>query len=105
MDLNADFSSRVIVHSGDAPWVASPMAGVERRMLDPLAMTLPAQQRLYAMHRAARFLHIPTRAGRNLLSLAGPSKMNMATTQPAPMSAICRPPATPQDQLTAVLFS
>ena len=34
MDLNADFSSRVIVHSGDAPWVASPMVGVERRMLD-----------------------------------------------------------------------
>ena len=34
MNLNADFSERVVVHSAIAPWVASPMAGVDRRMLD-----------------------------------------------------------------------
>ena len=34
MELNADFSRRVVVHSARLPWVASPMAGVERRMLD-----------------------------------------------------------------------
>ena len=34
MNLNADFSERVVVHSAKAPWVASPMAGVDRRMLD-----------------------------------------------------------------------
>lgn len=34
MDLNSDFSSRAVVHSANEPWVASPMAGVERRMLD-----------------------------------------------------------------------
>lgn len=34
MELNADFSKRVEVHSADMPWVASPMPGVERRMLD-----------------------------------------------------------------------
>lgn len=34
MNLNADFSQRAVVHSADLPWVASPMAGVERRMLD-----------------------------------------------------------------------
>lgn len=34
MDLNADFSSRVVVHAADMPWAASPMAGVDRRMLD-----------------------------------------------------------------------
>ncbi|MCF2871522.1 cupin domain-containing protein [Octadecabacter sp. G9-8] len=34
MDLNADFSSRVVVHAAEIPWVASPMAGVDRRMLD-----------------------------------------------------------------------
>jgi hypothetical protein len=34
MDLNADFTSRVVVHSADIPWIASPMAGVDRRMLD-----------------------------------------------------------------------
>jgi len=34
MELNTDFSRRVAIHAGRMPWVASPMAGVERRMLD-----------------------------------------------------------------------
>jgi len=34
MKLNADFTKRAVVHSADEPWVASPMPGVDRRMLD-----------------------------------------------------------------------
>ena len=34
MDINSDFSQRVVVHSADLDWVASPMPGVDRRMLD-----------------------------------------------------------------------
>ena len=34
MELNADFSVRAAVHDADNPWRASPMAGVERKMLD-----------------------------------------------------------------------
>ncbi len=34
MGLNSDFSVRAAVHSADIPWVPSPMAGVDRRMLD-----------------------------------------------------------------------
>ncbi|MCR9222209.1 MAG: cupin domain-containing protein [Alphaproteobacteria bacterium] len=34
MEINAEFDRRALVHSADEPWVASPMAGVERRMLD-----------------------------------------------------------------------
>lgn len=34
MELNADFKARVVVHSGQLDWVASPMPGVDRRMLD-----------------------------------------------------------------------
>ena len=34
MELNADFSQRVVIHSQDVPWTPSPMAGVHRRMLD-----------------------------------------------------------------------
>ena len=34
MDLNADFSQRVVVHGADLDWLDSPMAGVQRRMLD-----------------------------------------------------------------------
>jgi anti-sigma factor ChrR (cupin superfamily) len=34
MHLNADFSLRAVVHAGRLDWVASPMVGVHRRMLD-----------------------------------------------------------------------
>ena len=34
MHINADFSRRVVVHAADLEWVASPMPGVQRRMLD-----------------------------------------------------------------------
>ncbi|MEN8889235.1 MAG: cupin domain-containing protein [Celeribacter marinus] len=34
MELNADFSKRVVVHSDQLEWSASPMPGVDRRMLD-----------------------------------------------------------------------
>lgn len=34
MRINADFSERVVIRPGDIDWVPSPMAGVERRMLD-----------------------------------------------------------------------
>ena len=34
MELNADFSQRIAVHAARLPWVASPIPGVDRRMLD-----------------------------------------------------------------------
>ncbi len=34
MEINADFSRAVLVHGADLDWQPSPMAGVERRMLD-----------------------------------------------------------------------
>ena len=34
MNLNADFTKRVVVHAASLDWKASPMPGVERRMLD-----------------------------------------------------------------------
>ncbi|MEP0519266.1 MAG: cupin domain-containing protein [Hyphomicrobiales bacterium] len=36
MDVNPDFSKRASAHTATTPWVASPMAGVDRRMLDRL---------------------------------------------------------------------
>ncbi|MEZ4360289.1 MAG: cupin domain-containing protein [Kofleriaceae bacterium] len=36
MDLNADFSQRVVEHGASLPWRDSPMPGVQRRMLDRL---------------------------------------------------------------------
>lgn len=34
MQLNEDFTKRVVVHATRLPWVPSPIAGVDRRMLD-----------------------------------------------------------------------
>jgi anti-sigma factor ChrR (cupin superfamily) len=34
MELNADFTQRAVVHAAKLDWVASPMPGVDRRMLD-----------------------------------------------------------------------
>ncbi len=34
MEVNANFEDRVVVRSDEVAWVASPMPGVERRMLD-----------------------------------------------------------------------
>ncbi len=34
MELNADFTKRVVVHPDEVEWLSSPMPGVDRRMLD-----------------------------------------------------------------------
>lgn len=34
MDINADFSQRIVRHGATMPWVDSPVAGVQRRMFD-----------------------------------------------------------------------
>ena len=34
MDINADFSRGIVIHGATMPWVDSPAAGVQRRMLD-----------------------------------------------------------------------
>lgn len=34
MEINADFAVRAVAHGATLPWVASPMPGVDRRMLD-----------------------------------------------------------------------
>ena len=34
MDINADYSKRVVINHHDLSWVASPESGVERRMLE-----------------------------------------------------------------------
>ncbi len=34
MKIHADLNQRAVVHSDDLPWDSSPLAGVERRMLE-----------------------------------------------------------------------
>lgn len=37
MQINSDLSQRVVIDSNELPWSSSPIAGVERRMLDRVA--------------------------------------------------------------------
>jgi len=34
MNINADYSKRVVMNHHDLPWISSPTSGVERRMLE-----------------------------------------------------------------------
>jgi anti-sigma factor ChrR (cupin superfamily) len=34
MNINNDFSQKMVIHHHDLPWISSPELGVERRMLE-----------------------------------------------------------------------
>ena len=34
MDINADYSKRIVINHHDLPWIPSPVSGIDRRMLD-----------------------------------------------------------------------
>ena len=36
MNINSDYSERVVINQHDLPWVSSPEPGVERRTLDSM---------------------------------------------------------------------
>ena len=61
--VNADFSQRVVIATNELPWIPSPQAGVERRLLDRiggevgprhLAGALPARQHIPGARPCAR---------------------------------------------------
>src|SRR3954463_11205072 len=55
MELNADFSQRVAVHVARLPWVASPIAGVGRRMLDRIGDEVARAKSIVRYAPASRF--------------------------------------------------
>jgi anti-sigma factor ChrR (cupin superfamily) len=69
--VNADFSKRVIVEPGQADWVPSPQAGVERMMLDRIGLE---QARATSIVRYAPESHFPPHehpGGEEILVLDG----------------------------------
>jgi ChrR Cupin-like domain len=55
MELNADFSRRVAVHAAGLPWVPSPTAGVDRRMLDRIGAEVARATSIVRYAPASRF--------------------------------------------------
>lgn len=71
MELNADFSRRVVVHSARMPWIASPIPGVDRRMLDRIGAEVARATSIvrYAPH--SRFSPHTHGGGEEFLVLEG----------------------------------
>ena len=107
MELNADFSQRVAVHAAKLPWIASPIAAVERRMLDRIGDEV-ARANLDRPLRASQPvpLRTPMAAARSFLVLEGVFQDEHGNYPgPAPMSATRRLRATlPAPRSGCVLF-
>lgn len=71
MELNADFTRRVAVHAAGQPWVASPMPGVERRMLDRIGEEVARATSLVRYAPDSRFSRHVHGGGEEFLVLEG----------------------------------
>lgn len=71
MELNADFSRRVVAHGARMPWVDSPMPGVRRRMLDRIGAETARATSIVSYEPHSRFSpHVHT-GGEEFLVLEG----------------------------------
>jgi hypothetical protein len=71
MLVNADFERRVVVHAGALDWVASPMVGVERRMLDRVGEEVARATSLVRYAPGSRFSAHSHGGGEEFLVLEG----------------------------------
>ena len=71
MQLNADFSQRVAVHGAEQPWTPSPIAGVERRMLDRVGGEVARATSLVRYAPESRFAAHTHDGGEEFLVLEG----------------------------------
>lgn len=71
MQLNADFSQRAVVHAARIPWVASPMPGVDRRMLDRIGDEVARATSIVRYAPGSQFSPHTHGGGEELLVLAG----------------------------------
>jgi anti-sigma factor ChrR (cupin superfamily) len=71
MELNADFTWRAAVHAGGLPWTPSPVAGVERRMLDRIGGEVARATSIVRYAPASRFSAHMHGGGEEFLVLDG----------------------------------
>lgn len=71
MELNADFAQRVAIHAAQRPWVASPIAGVDRRMLDRIGDEVARATSIVRYAPASRFSAHTHDGGEEFLVLDG----------------------------------
>ncbi len=71
MRLNADFSQPVVIRPGDSPWLASPMPGVERCLLDRIGDEVARATSLVRYAPGSRFSEHQHLGGEEYLVLEG----------------------------------
>jgi anti-sigma factor ChrR (cupin superfamily) len=71
MELRADFARREVVRPGDEEWRPSPMAGVERQMLDRIGEEVARATSIVRYAASARFSEHVHGGGEEFLVLAG----------------------------------
>jgi anti-sigma factor ChrR (cupin superfamily) len=71
MRVNADFNARVVLTPGDRTWVASPMPGVERQMLDRIGGEVARATSLVRYAPGSRFAEHRHPGGEEFLVLDG----------------------------------
>jgi hypothetical protein len=71
MKLNADFSRRAVVHAARLAWVPSPMAGVDRRMLDRIGEEVARATSIVRYGPGSRFSPHTHGGGEEFLVLEG----------------------------------
>ena len=71
MELHADLAQRVVLDTTALPWVPSPMAGVERRMLDRLGGEVARATSIVRYEPGSRFERHSHGGGEEILVLEG----------------------------------
>ncbi|NBS74941.1 MAG: cupin, partial [Betaproteobacteria bacterium] len=71
MNINADYSQRVVINHHDLPWIASPELGVERRMLERMGDEVAKATSIVRYHAGAQFKTHTHELGEEILVLEG----------------------------------
>ena len=71
MNINADYSQKIVINHHDLPWIPSPESGVERRMLDRIGDELAKATSIVRYKPASKFPTHTHEFGEEILVLEG----------------------------------
>ena len=103
MELNADFTKRVAIHADEAEWLASPIPGVSRRMLDHIGEEVARATTIVRYDPNSRFPAHVHGGGEEFIVLEGVFQDERGDYPPGTMSVIRRNRVTRRDQSQAAL--
>ena len=105
MEINADFSARVMIRSAQMPWTPSPVAGVERRMLDRIGDEVARATTIVRYAPGSEFSPHTHAGGEEFIVLEGVFQDESGDFPAVPTYVIRPPRPTGQAPRRAVRFS